>query len=133
MLVVADNDVIGAVTAMRRILESEDWAEYLSDLGARFTTFGELGLSSDAPDRVVWLTCQNADALLITANRAGDVDSLDRTIRELSEPTSLPVVTIADPQRVIRDSTYAEACALRVLEYLERIDSLRGVGRLFIP
>ena len=133
MLVVADNDVIGAVSAMRRILESAEWAEYLSDLGARFTTFEELGLSCDAPDKLVWLTCQNAGALLITANRAGDADSLDRTIQQLSVPTSLPVVTIADPQLVIRDSNYAEACALRVLEYLERIDSLRGVGRLFIP
>ena len=77
MLVVADNDVIGAVSCLRHILESEDWAEYLSDLGVWFTTFEELGLARDAPDKLVWLTCQNAGALLITANRAGDADSLD--------------------------------------------------------
>jgi hypothetical protein len=62
MLVVADNDVIGAVGRLRRVLESDEWAEYVSDLAVRFSTFDELGLAQ-APDRLVWQTCQNSHAM----------------------------------------------------------------------
>jgi hypothetical protein len=74
-----------------------------------------------------------ANAILITANRAGDVGSLDEAIRQLSDPTSLPVITIGNPQRVLRDKSYAEAAALRFLQYMEVVESLLGSGRLYIP
>jgi len=82
MLVVGDNDVAGAVTTLRRILEP--------------------------PEGPSWL-----DLVGIT--------------------TSLPVVTIADPRRIIRDAEYAKSAALRRLDFLDRIESLRGTGRLFVP
>jgi hypothetical protein len=46
---------------------------------------------------------------------------------------SLPVVTIGDPQRVIRDPAYARECAISLLDALDRIEMLRGTGRLFTP
>jgi hypothetical protein len=58
MLILADNDVGGAVTALRRILESEEWAEFSATLALRFAEFADVSLARDASDRVVWQTCQ---------------------------------------------------------------------------
>ena len=133
MLVTSDNDVGGAVQVLRHILESADNAVWLEILGVAFTDFESLGLSRDAADRAVGQTCQTADVVLITGNRSGGPDSLDQVIHELSNETTLPVLTIADPRRVTRDPAYANGIALRLLDFLERIESLRGTGRLFLP
>jgi hypothetical protein len=34
---------------------------------------------------------------------------------------------------VIRDPVYASECVLSLLDFVERIETLRGTGRLFIP
>jgi len=133
MLVLADNDVGGAVTVLRRILESGDYADWLEILGVGFTDFESLGLPRNATDRTVWQACQSAGVVLITGNRAGGPGSLDQVIHEFSDETALPVLTVADQRRVSRDAAYAHACALRLLDFLERIESLRGTGRLYIP
>jgi len=71
---------------------------------------------------------------LVTANRNADTaDSLERVIRAENQPDSLPVLTLADPRRVERDRAYAERTAERILDYLLRIDELRGSGRLYAP
>ena len=126
MLILADNDVGGAVTALRRILES-------AVLALRFVEFEDVGLARDASDRAVWQTCQEVGAVLITGNRASGNDSLEQMIRDHAGADSLPVVTIGDPQRLVRDRAYASECAIRLLDLLERIETLRGTGRLFIP
>ena len=136
MLILADNDVGGAVAGLRRILESEEWAEFSATLALRFVEFVEfvdVGLTRDASDRVVWQTCQEVGAVLVTGNRASGDDSLEQTIQDHAGADSLPVVTIGDPQRLVRDRAYASECALRLLDLLERIETLRGTGRLFIP
>jgi hypothetical protein len=133
MRIVADNDVIGAVNAIREFIESSEWSAFAVALDLVFQTISEIGLPADAPDRVVWATCNSIDALLITGNRAGGSDSLDRSIRELGSSTSLPVITIANARQVVIDRGYAERCAISLLEFLERIDLLRGAGRLYIP
>ena len=43
------------------------------------------------------------------------------------------VVTIADPDRLMRDRDYAERAAAQLLEYLLDLENLRGAGRLYIP
>ena len=79
MLILADNDVGGAVAALRRILESEEWAEFSAMLALRFVEFIDVGLTRDASDRVVWQTWQEVGAVLITSNRArGDAQRLVR-------------------------------------------------------
>jgi hypothetical protein len=118
---------------LRRILESAENSAWLEVLDIAFTDFEALRLPRDSSDRTVWQACRAAGAVLVTGNRAGGPDSLDQVIHELSDETSLPVLTIADPQRVGRDAPYANLAALRMLDFLERIESLRGVGRLFIP
>jgi hypothetical protein len=102
MLILADNDVGGAITVLRRVLESEEWVEFTATLDLHFVTFEDLGLARDASDRTVWSRCQEIGAVLITGNRASGTESLEQTIQDHSEADSLPVLTIGDPQRVVR-------------------------------
>jgi hypothetical protein len=133
MLILADNDVEGVVAALRRILESAEWAAFSAMLDLRFIEFADVGLARDASDPLVWHTCQEVGAVLITGNRASGDASLEHTIREHTGADSLPVVTIGDPQRVVRDPAYARECATSLLDVLDRMERLRGTGRLFIP
>jgi hypothetical protein len=133
VLVLADNDVGGAVTALRRVLESDQFAAVTQALELESVVFEDLGLRRDASDRQVWQACQKASAVLITGNRASGQNSLEQTILEAAHADSLPVVTLGDPQRIVRDRPYAEDCALSLLDLLDRIESLRGTGRLFVP
>lgn len=133
MLVLPDNDVTGIVAVLRWILEADEWREYSQAIGLRFTSFGSLSLSRDATDRQVWDKCQSLGVVLITANRAGGIGSLDEVIQECGRQTSLPVITLSDPQRIQTDGEYASRAAMQLLDYVERIDSLLGAGRLFIP
>ena len=95
--------------------------------------FADVRLARDASDRTVWETCQAVGAVLITGNRASGTESLEQTIRDHAGPDSLPVVTISDPQRVVRDRVYARECAVSLLDLLDRLETLRGTRRLFIP
>jgi hypothetical protein len=64
--------------------------------------------------------------VLITANRnADDPDSLEATIQDLNTPQSLPVVTLANVERIRRDRQYAEQVAGQVLDLLFDIDNLQ--------
>jgi len=82
----------------------------------------------------VWEACQREQVILLTANRNDDgPDSLEATIQQHNTPASLPVFTLANEQRVLRDRLYAEAVADRLLELLFDIDSYRGTGRLYLP
>jgi hypothetical protein len=82
----------------------------------------------------VWEACQREQVILLTANRndAGP-DSLEATLQQYNTPTSLPVFTLANEQRVLRDRLYAAAVADRLLEFLFDIDRYRGTGRLYVP
>jgi hypothetical protein len=133
MLILADNDVVGAVTALQRILKSDDWIEVCEILDLTFIQFEDLELPRNASDHDVWWSCQNAGAVLITGNRASGDKSLEKVIRDHGDEKCWPVITIGDPQRVIRNHEYAEECALGLVDLLERIERLRGTGRLFIP
>jgi hypothetical protein len=133
MLILTDNDVVGAVRAFRRILESSEWVALTTTLELQFVELKDVELPPDAPDVAVWRRSQEVGALLITGNRSSGEDSLDQTIAEPAGPESLPVLTIGDPRRVIRDPVYARECALSLLDFVERIETLRGTGRLFIP
>ena len=86
------------------------------------------------PDDQVWQFCQEHGYVLLTGNRNSDSpDSLEATIRAQSRADSLPVLTIADPGRVIVDRAYADQGAVQVLGFLHDIENLRGARRLFVP
>ena len=95
---------------------------------------GDEGLPPSASDRAIWLVCQHVGLLLLTANRNMEgPDSLEAVIRELGDANSLPVLTIADPDRVLFDSAYRELCAYRIADIALELEANRGTARLFIP
>jgi hypothetical protein len=132
--ILADINVVGQRDALLAIWTSEAWREFGSDLGLEVATFRTLGLSDNAADASIWRTCPSEELVLITGNRNDDgPDSLEATIRNENQPDSLPVITIANTDRVLRDRHYAETVAERLLDYLMRIDEVRGVGRIYVP
>ena len=54
-------------------------------------------------------------------------------LADINQPHSLPAITIADPDRVLKDRPYAEQLAERLLERLIAIDDFRGAGRIYVP
>jgi hypothetical protein len=132
--VLADINVVAQARALLLILASDTWRDLWTELGLAVETFASLGLPFDAPDSLIWRRCQREGVVLMTDNRNDDgPDSLEATIRNENQPGSLPVITIADSDRVLRDRLYAERVAVRLLDYLMRIDEVRGVGRLYVP
>ena len=116
------------------IWASDSWREFWNGLGLVVETFPRLGLAYDASDALIWRTCQREELVLITRNRnKRGPDSLEALIQTESQPGSLPVVTIADANRVLLDQFYAQKAAERLLEYLTRIDDFRGAGRIYVP
>ena len=82
----------------------------------------------------MWEVCQREQVILVTANRNDEgPDSLESSIQQYNTPQSLPVFTLANDQRVLRDRQYAETVADRLIEALFDIDSYRGTGRLYLP
>jgi hypothetical protein len=129
----ADHDIEGQFAELLRILRSPTWRDLWERLGVTTESFASLGLSEQAPDGLLWETCQAQQVVLVTGNRNSESpDSLEATIRRLNQADSLPVVTIADPQKFSHRS-YAERAAERLLDYLLDLDKYRGAGRLFIP
>jgi hypothetical protein len=132
--ILADINVVAQTKALLLILTSESWRDFWNSLDLVVVGFPTLELSYNAPDALIWRTCQRERLVLITGNRNDDgPDSLEATIRNENQPGSLPVVTIADSDRVLQDRLYAEKVAVKLLEYLMRFDEVRGAGRLYVP
>lgn len=131
---VPDNDIVGHFRIIRGHLTSENWRQVWNYLNITVHSFEELGMATDSTDRLVWQTCQRRDVVLITGNRNDDgPDSLEATIRDSNTPQSLPVLTLANPNRLRNDSGYVEKVVERLLEYLLEIDKYHGTGRLYLP
>jgi hypothetical protein len=132
--ILADANCEGHLALLLRVLQ-EGWRHDVWEvLHLIPVSLSDLGLPPDASDRDVWEACQRAQVILLTANRndAGP-DSLEATIQQHNTPASLPVFTLANEQRVLRDRLYAAAVADRLLELLFDIDRYRGTGRLYVP
>jgi Tfp pilus assembly ATPase PilU len=132
--IMSDNDVQGHVSRVIDICQASPWDEVWRDLECVLCTFADLDLAENATDAAVWQACQENGVLLITGNRgATDPDSLEVTIRERNRRDNLPVLTLANPRRIMRDRTYAEAVVERLFEILVDIEMYRGAGRLYLP
>jgi hypothetical protein len=132
--IMADHNIEGHFVVLLRIWTSTAWVSLWESLALEVESFERMGLSSDASDRDLWQVCQQREIVLITANRNDEgPDSLEATIRELNTPSSLPVLTIADPESIMASQDYAERVAMQVLEYFMDLDNFRGTGRLFVP
>jgi hypothetical protein len=105
----------------------------MATLELQFIELKDVALPPAAPDVTVWQRSQEVGALLITGNRSSGEGSLDQTIAEQAGPAILPILTIGDPRRVILDPVYARECTLSLLDFVKRIETLRGTGRFFLP
>jgi hypothetical protein len=132
--ILADINVGRQQRATLAIRTADTWRDLWTPLELSVVSFQTLGLPFDSPDDLIWRTCQREELVLVTGNRNDDVpDSLQATIRAENQPSSLPVITIGDANRVLRDRRYAEKVAESLLDYLLRIDEVRGAGRLYVP
>ncbi len=132
--IMADHNVEGHLQALVNIWLSPEWDGVWSDSSCQIESFERLGIPHDTSDTALWELCQQCKIVLITANRnAEGHDSLEMAINELGTSSSLPVVTIGDPDRLMRDRDYAERAAGQLMQYLLDIDKLRGTGRLYVP
>lgn len=137
--VMADINCGRALDRLLAFLFSDEsgYAPIWAELGLVVSSFQENGLSDDSTDREVWNVCQTQRLVLVTANRNHDgPDSLEAVIRE-GDSSALPVLTIADDQRVLNDGGYARQAAEHLIEYLSDLrdypDMLLGTGRLYLP
>jgi hypothetical protein len=129
-----DHDVEGHLRFLFSIWISSDWIELWEMLECPIHTFDTLGIPKNTPDIDVWKFCQARGFVLVTGNRNADGDdSLEIASKKLNRPDSLPVLTIADADRVLADRAYAERVASRILDCLLDLENLRGARRLFVP
>lgn len=130
MIFLVDYNLDGYAVVLLGILAKNGWLELLS---IRFVTFRETDLSMDSSDREVWYYAQANQMMILTANRnmKGE-ESLEQVMREENTPTSFPVITIGNLDR-IDEYDYREQCVERLIEIIIDIDNYLGVGRLFIP
>jgi len=109
---------------------SEGWLKLLD---IPMLTFTDVGLSIDSNDRDVWRFAQEKQLILLTGNRNNEGrDSLQQTIQDENQPTSLPVITIGIIDR-LKERAYREQCAERLVEIILNIENYLGAGRIFIP
>ncbi|MCI0464441.1 MAG: hypothetical protein L0Z62_46505 [Gemmataceae bacterium] len=132
--ILPDANIEGHWKVLRSRLEGEYWREVWAALQLKPQTFAELDLAASTLDSELWHLCQECELFLITANRNKEgADSLEATIEAHNSPTSLPVFTIADPDRVLESALYADRVVESLLQYLLDIDNIRGTGRLYLP
>jgi hypothetical protein len=103
-------------------------------LAVPLLAFEDVGLSDTSPDDRVWRLCQQSQWVLITGNRnSRGQNSLTQTIQRENATDSLPVITIGDPKQVMGSPSYVERLTGKLLDYLLKIEDLRGAGRMYVP
>jgi len=126
-----DHNLKGHALVLFGAIASLGWLDVVS---IRFITFAEMELAIDSDDRVVWRLTQESQMILMTANRSmKGKDSLEQVMREENTSTSLPVITIANANRLLNNSEYRGRCVESLIEVVLDIDSYRGARRIFIP
>ncbi|TYQ30878.1 ACP S-malonyltransferase [Pseudanabaena sp. UWO310] len=131
MIFLIDHNLKGHALVLFGAIASQGW---LNVLPIQFVNFAEVDLAIDSNDRVVWRLAQEKQMILLTANRSmKGRDSLEQVMREESTSNSLPVVTIANADRLLNDIDYRGRCVESLIEITLDIDSYRGARRIFIP
>jgi hypothetical protein len=57
---------------------------------------------------------------------------LNKTLREENTKSSLPIITISDPQRVV-EAQYRERCAHSLISIVLDLENYLGSARQYIP
>jgi hypothetical protein len=129
--ILVDHNIEGQSRRLWSTILAEGWLDLMP---MRMVTLAAVGLTGDTNDRDVWRFAQAQQMVLLTANRRRKgQDSLEQTLREEYSSTSLPVVTIGNPNRMNNNKAYREQCATRLVGICLGIENYRGIGRIFIP
>ena len=128
--VLVDHNIEGQAALLLSALVTEGWIE----LGVlRVKTFADVSLSVETSDRRLWEFAQENGMILLTGNRNRDgEDSLEQTILARNLPTSTPVVTLANPDRIV-ERDYRDVCVIKLVEICLEFERYLGTGRLYIP
>ena len=130
----ADVNAEGHLRAILAVCRSSEWGEFWDELDVTVHSFASAGLPLSTPDDELWQWCQNRDTFLLTINRNDEgPHSLHATIVARASVRSLPVLTLANPDRVLNDARHARDVAVRLMEILDEVDRNRGTGRLWLP
>ena len=131
MIFLIDHNLKGHALVLFGAIASQGWLDVLP---IQFVNFVEVDLAINSNDRVVWRLAQEKQMIVLTANRSmKGRDSLEQVMREESTSNSLPVVTIANADRLLNDVDYRGRCVESLIEITLDIDSYRGARRIFIP
>ncbi len=128
--VLVDYNIEGQAALLWSSLQTEGWVDLVP---MRFVHFSEVNLPATSRDRDIWHFAQAQQLVLLTANRNMEgMDSLEQTIRDSNHADALPVITIANADRIV-ETAYRVRCAARLVEIVVYLDDYRGSGRLYIP
>jgi hypothetical protein len=130
--ILSDENCVGQVEAIFSELNRLGYVELLE---VELLTWSTAGLAPGTDDEPLWRYCQENDCLLITGNRTGDdgEEALELIIRDLVGPTHLPVLTVGNLKRVLRNRRYCTACAQRLADIIFDLQFYRGITRLYLP
>lgn len=130
--ILSDKNCEGHATAIFHVLRRVGWVDLLD---IRLAKFKDIGLVQSATDEEVWKLCQQETYLLITGNRTtADGDhSLEIVMQRFYSEDILPVLTIGDLERVLKEQDYCDGCADAIAQVLFNLDLYRGIPRLYIP
>lgn len=128
--ILIDHNIEGQAMLLWGTLFAEGWPKLFP---IEMLIFDQVGLSENCSDKEIWHFAQKHKMILLTANRRmNEEDSLEGTIRKYNTTTSLPVLTIGNPDRIM-EKPYRETCAMRILEICLDLENFVGTGRIFIP
>lgn len=128
--ILVDHDIEGQALTLWGTLSKAGWLELVE---INLVTFRDIGLPIKSTDREVWRFAQENGMILFTNNRnMDDKDSLEQTLREENSLTSLPVLTIANANR-LSERKYRERCAAQLLEIVLDLEKNLGRSRIYIP
>src|SRR5262249_1134607 len=106
--IMGDHDIEGQMQVLLRLLTSAEWHPLWTELAVHVESFASLGVPTNTPDATLWQLCQTQQIILITGNRNEEGPaSLEATIQASNTLTSLPVLTISEPQRILNSRAYA--------------------------
>jgi hypothetical protein len=128
LTILVDHNIEGHAMLLWGTLTAEGWPDLIV---LRMVIFPHVGLSYGSSDREVWRFAQAQHMRLLTANRRMQGEhTLEHTIREENTPTSLPVLTIGNADRML-DKAYRERCAMRLVEIGLDLENYLGTGASF--
>jgi len=128
--ILLDHDIEGYAVFFEAGLRETGWDQHIT---IEFLRLRDLGLSDAQSDQEIWRRTQKDRLLLITHNRnREDETSLQATIENETEPSSLPVLTIASIEK-LTSANYRQRAVHKLVEVILFIENYLGVGRVYIP